>query len=148
MADRQLQQKQWGGEHKGAGPSTSTILAVVTLLPLSGTLLFLAGVTLTGTMIGLAVTTPLFVICSPVLVPAAFVIGLAVTGFLASGAFGITALSSLSWMFNYLKMRGILPQRFDQAKRRVQETTGQLGQKAREMGQTVQGKAQEVTGKT
>ncbi|KDP31050.1 hypothetical protein JCGZ_11426 [Jatropha curcas] len=136
-----------GGEgHKGAlkekgGFSTSQILAVVTLLPVSGTLLFLAGITLTGTLIALAVATPLFVICSPVLVPAALVIGLSVLGFLTSGAFGITALSSLSWMVNYIRrMRGSWTMQMEMAKRRAQETTGQLGQKAREVGQ----KAQEV----
>ncbi|KAJ9163780.1 hypothetical protein P3X46_023412 [Hevea brasiliensis] len=148
MADPKHQQQRPGMEglngvfpEKGGGPSTSQIIAVVTLLPLSGTLLFLAGITLTGTLIGLAITTPVFVVCSPVLVPAALVIGLAVVGFLASGAFGITALSSLSWMANYIReMRGKLPQQMEQAKRRLQETTGQ---KARELGQTVRG--QDVT---
>nr|AFR46653.1 oleosin2 [Plukenetia volubilis] len=146
MADRLTQQHPFREKRPEGGPSTSQILAVVTLLPLSGTLLFLAGVTLTGTLIGLAVTTPLFVICSPVIVPAALVIALAVFGFLASGAFGITALSSLSWMLNYFKrMRGSLPMQMDQAKRRMQETTGQFGQKARETGQAIQSKAQEAT---
>lgn len=153
MADPQHQQQRPGLEgfkgvlpEKGGGPTTSQIIAVVTLLPLSGTLLFLAGITLTGTLIGLAVTTPVFVICSPVLVPAALVIGLAVVGFLASGAFGITALSSLSWMANYLReMRGKLPQQMEQAKKRMQETAGQMGQKARETGQAVQSRAQEGT---
>ncbi|XP_065879834.1 oleosin H2-like [Euphorbia lathyris] len=132
----------------GAGPSRSQILALVTLLPVSATLLFLAGVTLTGTLIGLAVATPVFVIFSPVIVPAALVIGLAVLGFLTSGAFGITALSSLSWMANYLRrIRGSLPQQIDQAKRRAQEMTGHMGQKARDMGQAAQTKAQEAAGK-
>ncbi|KAF2293291.1 hypothetical protein GH714_040666 [Hevea brasiliensis] len=143
MADPKHQQQRPGMEgfngvfpEKGGGPSTSQIIAVVTLLPLSGTLLFLAGITLTGTLIGLAITTPVFVVCSPVLVPVALVIGLAVVGFLASGAFGITALSSLSWMANYIReMRGKLPQQMEQATRRLQETTGQ---KARELGQTGQ----------
>ncbi|KAA8542264.1 hypothetical protein F0562_023600 [Nyssa sinensis] len=84
------------------GPSTSKVIAVVTLLPVGGVLLFLSGLILTGTLIGLALTTPLFVICSPVLVPAALVMCLAVAGFLTSGAFGITALSSLSWIINYM----------------------------------------------
>ncbi|XP_061957357.1 oleosin H2-like [Populus nigra] len=131
----------------GKGPSTSQVLAVVTLLSVVGTLLFLSGLTLVGTLIGLAVTAPVFVIFSPVLVPTALVIGLGVLGFLASGAFGVTALSSLSWMANYLQslIRGPLTQTLDQAKRRAQETAGHVGQKARETAQTVQGKAQEAT---
>ncbi|KAJ6869018.1 oleosin 16.4 kDa [Populus alba x Populus x berolinensis] len=99
------------------------------LLPIGGTLLFLAGLTLVGTLTGLAVATPLFVIFSPVLVPAALVIGLGVLGFLKSGAFGLTALSSLSRMASYI--RSLI--------------RGQVGHKARETGQIVQSKAQEVT---
>ncbi|KAI3464128.1 hypothetical protein Pfo_020791, partial [Paulownia fortunei] len=58
-------------------PSTSQVLAVVTLFPVGGILLCLAGLTLTGSLIGLAVATPLFVIFSPILVPAALTIALA-----------------------------------------------------------------------
>lgn len=131
---------------QGQGPSASKIIAVVTLLPLGGFLLFLAGLTFAGTLIGLALSTPLFVICSPVLVPAAIVVGLAVTGFLTSGAFGITAISSLSWIVKYL--RGTrLPEQVEHAKRRTQETVGHVGQKAKETGQTITSKAQEA-GKT
>ncbi|KAL0014379.1 hypothetical protein SO802_001448 [Lithocarpus litseifolius] len=62
------------------GPSTTKVLAVLALLPVGGTLLALSGLTLLCSVIGLAVSTPLFIIFSPVLVPAAIVIGLAVTG--------------------------------------------------------------------
>ncbi|KAJ0047931.1 hypothetical protein Pint_15515 [Pistacia integerrima] len=115
-------------------PSKSQFLTLVTLLPVGGTLLLLSGLTLAGTLIGLAITTPLFVIFSPVLVPAALVIGLAITGFLTSGAFGITALSALSWMANSLR-RMRVPEQMDHLKRLAQQT--------REMAQTVQAKAQE-----
>ncbi|KAL9337952.1 hypothetical protein Peur_069721 [Populus x canadensis] len=101
----------------------------LTLLPVGDTLLFLAGLILVGTLIGLAVATPLFVIFSPVLVPAALVIGLGVLAFLTSGAFRVTAFSSLSWMASYI--RSLI--------------RGQVGQKARETGQIVQSKAREVT---
>ncbi|KAM7479867.1 hypothetical protein LguiA_028080 [Lonicera macranthoides] len=121
------------------GPSTSQVLAVVTLFPLGGVLLFLAGITLAGTLIGLMVATPIFIICSPVLVPAALTIGLAVTGFLTSGAFGITALSSLSWIINYFRgMRGSLPDQLEHTKRRVQDTTGQAAQRAKDVAQRTQ----------
>ncbi|KAH7865781.1 hypothetical protein Vadar_011114 [Vaccinium darrowii] len=120
-------------------PSKSQILAVVTLLPTGGFLLLLSCITLAATLIGLALTTPLFVICSPVLVPAALTIALAVSGVLTSGAFGLTALSSFSWVLNYFRRSaGGLPEPLEQAKRRVQDTTGQVGQKAREVGQRAQ----------
>ncbi|KAL2459482.1 Uncharacterized protein Fot_54731 [Forsythia ovata] len=135
MAEYQHQQTEKGG------PSTSQVLAVVTLFPVGGVLLCLAGLTLAGSLICLALTTPLFVIFSPVLVPAVFTIGLAVVGFLTSGAFGITALSSLSWLINYMRrVSGTMPEQLEHTKRRVQDTAGQIGQKARETGQKAQDK--------
>ncbi|KAJ7970791.1 Oleosin family protein [Quillaja saponaria] len=128
------------------GPSSSQVIAVITGLPVGGTLLGLAGLTLVVTLIGLAVTTPLFILFSPVLVPAALALGLAVTGFLASGAFGLTALSSLSWVMKYIRSwtQGTVPQMADQAKRRAADMAGYVGQKTKEVGQDIQGKAQEV----
>ncbi|CAI9111480.1 OLC1v1011708C1 [Oldenlandia corymbosa var. corymbosa] len=123
------------------GPSASQILAVVTLLPVGGSLLALAGLTLAGSLIGLALTTPLFIICSPVLVPAAVLLGLAVTGILSSGAFGLTGLSSLSWVLSYFRQR--VPESMDYAKRSLQDTAVTLGQKTKEVGEKIQTKAQE-----
>lgn len=138
------QQSQYSSDAKSLlpqnGPSASQIIAVVTLVPLGGTLLLLAGLTLAGTFIGMALSTPLFVIFSPILVPAIVTVGLAVAGILTSGAFGITGLSSFSWLASNLR-RSRLPQ---QAIRGVPETTGQLTQKARDMGQSVTEKAQEA----
>ncbi|XP_022873709.1 oleosin 18.2 kDa-like [Olea europaea var. sylvestris] len=126
------------------GPSTSQVLAVVTLLPVGGTLLALAGLTLVGSLIGLAVTTPLFIIFSPVLVPAAILIGLAVTAFLTSGAFGLTGLSSLSWVVNSLRqVTGAMQEQLDYAKRQMADTATHVGQKTKETGQVIQPKAQE-----
>ncbi|RVX18303.1 hypothetical protein CK203_006421 [Vitis vinifera] len=42
------------------GPSTSQVLAVITLFPVGGILLVLSGLTLAGTLIGLTVATPTF----------------------------------------------------------------------------------------
>lgn len=124
------------------GPSASKVLAVLTMLPVGGTLLALAGITLTGTVIGLCVMTPLFIIFSPVIVPAALVLGLAITGFFASGAFGLTALSSLSWVLNCLRQR--TPEMADQAKKRVAGMAEFVGQKTKEAGQEVQTKAHDI----
>lgn len=92
-----------GGMKRQKSPSVTQILAIVTLLPVGGTLLCLAGITLVGTLTGLAVATPVFLLFSPVLVPAALTLALAVAGFLTSGAFGITGLTSFSWILNYFK---------------------------------------------
>jgi hypothetical protein len=140
------------GDYKGMqsqqqkrGSSTGKILAVVTLLPVGGTLLCLAGLTLMGTIIGLLVAAPVFLLFSPVLVPAAIVICLAVTAFITSGACGLTGLSSLSWVTNYLRQAtGSVPEQLDQAKRRMAEMGEYLGQKTKEAGQDIQHKAQET----
>ncbi|KAD7479554.1 hypothetical protein R6Q59_008481 [Mikania micrantha] len=127
------------------GPSKSKILAVMTLLPVGGALLGLAGITLAGTMIGLAVATPLFVIFSPIIVPAVLTIGLAVTGFLTSGTFGLTGLSSLSFLVNFLRqVTGTVPEQVDSAKRRLQDLVEYTGQKTKDVGQTIQDKAHDI----
>uniref|UniRef100_A0A0D9XCH9 Oleosin n=1 Tax=Leersia perrieri TaxID=77586 RepID=A0A0D9XCH9_9ORYZ len=69
----------------------------------AGSMLALAGLTLTGTVLALIVATPLLVIFSPVLVPAAFAVSLLVAGFASSGAFGAAAVGILAWMYRYLQ---------------------------------------------
>ncbi|CAI9263692.1 unnamed protein product [Lactuca saligna] len=127
------------------GPSGSKIMAIMALLPIGGILLGLAGITLVGTMIGLAVATPVFIIFSPVIVPAILTIGLAVTGFLTSGTFGLTGLSSLSYLVNLLRQSTpSLQDQIDYAKETVQDVGMYTGQKTKEMGQTIQQKAHEI----
>ncbi|XVF16360.1 hypothetical protein REPUB_Repub10bG0024700 [Reevesia pubescens] len=140
-----------GKNYNQSGPSTSQVLAVLTLLPVGGTLLALAGLTLTGTVIGLCVATvtPLFIIFSPVLVPAAIAVCMAVGGFLSSGAFGLTGLSSFTYVFNrQRRVTGTEQLDLDQAKRPMQDMTGTLGQKTKEVGQKTESKAQDQGGRT
>ncbi|XP_028772353.1 P24 oleosin-like [Neltuma alba] len=128
-----------------SGPSTAQMIAILAGVPIGGTLLMLAGFTLMGTLLGLAVTVPLFILFSPVLVPATMVIGLAVAGFLTSGACALIALSSFSWVMNYIRQtQGTIPEQLDSAKRRMADVVGQVGQKTKEVGQDIQSKAHEV----
>lgn len=62
----------------------------------------LSALTLAWTVIGLALVTPMVVIFSPVLVPAAIAGLLLAAGFLSSGGFVVAALSVLVWMLQYL----------------------------------------------
>ncbi|KAG1367011.1 oleosin 18 kDa [Cocos nucifera] len=122
-------------------PSKSQVLAVVAVLPIGGLLLLLSGVTLTASVVGLAVATPLFLLFSPVLVPAAIAIGLAVTGFLASGAFGLTGVSSLScFMEHARRVMSKAPEQLELARQRMAEAAGQVGQRTKEASQGVQGR--------
>ncbi|KVI02467.1 oleosin-like [Cynara cardunculus var. scolymus] len=127
------------------GPSGSKILAIITMLPVGAIFLGLSGLTFVGTLIGLAVATPLFVIFSPVIVPAILTIGLAVTGFLTSGTFGLTGLSSLSYMVNMLRQTAAtVPENVDYLKGRISDVGMYAGQKTKEAGQNIQHKAHEM----
>lgn len=75
------------------------VVKAATAATAGGSLLVLSGLTLAGTVIALTIATPVMVIFSPVLVPAAISIFLIISGFLASGGFGVAALSVLSWIY-------------------------------------------------
>ncbi|KAL1333920.1 oleosin 16.4 kDa [Arachis ipaensis] len=123
--------------------SSSHILALATLLPFGASLLFLAGVTLLATLIGVALATPLFIIFSPILIPAALVIAFSVSGFLTSGAFGVTSVSSFAWMASYFR-RSRLQESLLHAKDRAQQIMSNMAQRAKEAGDTVVSKAQDT----
>ncbi|CAL0317290.1 unnamed protein product [Lupinus luteus] len=141
------------GKGRGGGPSATHTLAVVIGVPIGGLLLFLAGLSFVGSLIGLAVVTPLAILFSPVLVPAALTIGLAVAGILASQACGVMGLMSFSWMVNFIMQTqgGAYTSVPEMAKHRVADAveyvgqkTKDVGQKTKEVGQDIQSKAHEA----
>ncbi|XP_020589630.1 oleosin 18 kDa-like [Phalaenopsis equestris] len=146
MADQRSDLRHTGENIKrylhDRSPPASKAVAAITLFPFGGFLLTLSALTLVTTVIGLAVTAPLFLLFSPVLVPAAAVISLAVVGFLASGTLGLTAVMTLSWIVNYVRSRGgqvgsSVQEQMEYVKRRVGEAAGQVGQKTRDVGHSV-----------
>lgn len=108
-------------------PRSHQMVKAATAVTAGGSLLVLSGLTLAGTVIALTIATPLLVIFSPVLVPAAITIFLLGSGFLASGGFGVAALSVLSWIYRY--MTGKHPVGADQ----LDSARTKLAGKAREM---------------
>ncbi|KAK4257037.1 hypothetical protein QN277_006681 [Acacia crassicarpa] len=126
--------------------STSQVLALALLAPLSAFLLFLSAITLTGNVVGIALSTPLFVIFSPVLLPAALLIGSAVAGFLTSAAFGLTSVASFTWMANHLR-RARLSEQLEYAKHSAQDTISHAAQSLKETGEGVLRKGHEVQAK-
>lgn len=140
MGDRQ--QRPYEGS---VSVSITKVLAIVTVLPVGGTLLALSGMTFIGTLIILALATPMFVIFSPVIVPATAVIGLSVFAFLSSGALGLTGLSLMSYFVGYLRNAAMaLPMNLELAKQRIQMAAGQVGQMGPKVWDMAQRKAQEV----
>lgn len=123
--------------------STTKIIAVLTFFPIGGFCFLLAALILTGTLIFVSLATPLFVIFSPVIVPALLSIGLAITGFMTSGAFGITGLTALIYIVNYFRnmsYRGtsggdsLVQEQLDYGKNKGKDTAGYVGQKVAQGG--------------
>ncbi|KAK4799204.1 hypothetical protein SAY86_024569 [Trapa natans] len=108
-------------------PRSHQVVKAATAVTAGGSLLVLSGLTLAGTVIALTVATPLLVIFSPVLVPAVFAVTLLTMGFLASGGFGLAAVTVLSWIYRYLT--GKHPPGADQ----INHARMKLASKAREM---------------
>lgn len=90
------QQQRWN-ESRG-----NQVVKAATSVTVGGSLLVLSGLTLAGTIIALVTITPLLVIFSPVLVPAAITLFMIVTGFFASGGFGVAAVTVLAWLYRYM----------------------------------------------
>ncbi|KAB2072576.1 hypothetical protein ERO13_A07G022188v2, partial [Gossypium hirsutum] len=86
-----------------SAPSPRQTAKFLTATTLGAMLLFLSGLTFTGTVFALVMATPLVVLFSPVLVPAGLAILLVTTGFLFSGGCGVAAITALSWIHNYVQ---------------------------------------------
>ncbi|EEC77750.1 hypothetical protein OsI_16870 [Oryza sativa Indica Group] len=76
--------------------------------------------------------TPVLVIFSPVLVPAAIALALMAAGFVTSGGLGVAALSVFSWMYKYLT--GKHPPGADQ----LDHAKARLASKARDIKEAAQ----------
>lgn len=114
-------------------PLSHQMVKAATAVTAGGSLLVLSGLTLAGTVIALTLATPLLVIFSPVLVPAAITTFMVATGLLASGGFGMAALSVLTWIYRYVT--GKHPMGADQLDR----ARGTLATKAAEMKDKMEG---------
>ncbi|XP_047939109.1 oleosin L-like [Salvia hispanica] len=103
MADQHYGQFQSRPHHlQQHHPRSHQMVKAATAVTAGGSLLVLSGLTLAATVIALTIATPLLVIFSPVLVPAALAVFALAGGFLASGGFGVAALSVLSWIYKYM----------------------------------------------
>nr|QUV72335.1 oleosin [Anacardium occidentale] len=126
-------------------PTSYVTVKFFTAAAIGVSLLFLAGLTTTGTVIALVLATPLLVLFSPILVPAGIVICLAAAGLLFSGGCGLTAITLLSWVYGYVT--GKHPPGADQldyARMKIAETARDMKENAKEYGLYVQHKAQEA----
>lgn len=127
-------------------PSRQTI-KFLTAATIGVSLLLLSGLILTGTVIGLVIATPLLVLFSPILVPAALVLFLAASGFLFSGGCGVAAVAALAWIYNYVS--GKHPagsDKLDYARGMIADKARDVKERAKDYASTYpQGRAQETT---
>ncbi|KAL0709148.1 hypothetical protein Bca4012_016126 [Brassica carinata] len=92
-------------KHKHSKPTFKGILTAILATIAAIFLLLLAGLSLAGTAVAFIATMPLFVVFSPVLVPAGITTGLLAMGLAASGGSGLTALSIISWLNKKLTVK-------------------------------------------
>ncbi|CAI0450551.1 unnamed protein product [Linum tenue] len=122
-------------------PRSYQVVKAATAATAGGSMLVLSGLILAATVIVLTIATPLLVIFSPVLVPALVTVGLLTTGFLASGGFGIAAITVLSWIYRYVTGRHPPgADSLDQARMKLAGKAREMKDRATEFGQ------QHVTG--
>ncbi|XP_031104759.1 oleosin 16 kDa [Ipomoea triloba] len=123
-------------------PNSSQIFGFFTLVISAGILLFLTGLTLTASILGLIFFTPLILISSPLWIPIGTVLFIAIAGFLSVCAFAIAAILSVSWLYRYY--RGFHPpgsDRFDYARSRIVDTANHVKDYA---GGYLQGKVKDA----
>ncbi|KAG8381575.1 hypothetical protein BUALT_Bualt06G0135800 [Buddleja alternifolia] len=127
MAEHQTQHQKGRPYHHQQQQLSYKVAKAATAATAGGSLLVLSGLTLAGTVIALTIATPLLVIFSPVLVPAVITMFMIASGFMASGGFGVAAISVLSWIYRYVT--GKHPMGADQ----LDTARDKLASKAREM---------------
>nr|CAA57995.1 low molecular weight oleosin [Hordeum vulgare subsp. vulgare] len=131
----------YGGDHHDQQKQPAMMCALkAATATAAGSLLVLSGLILAGTVIALTVATPVLVIFSPVLVPAAIALALMSAGFVTSGGLGVAALSVFSWMYKYLT--GKHPPGADQ----LDHAKARLASKARDIKDAAQTRIDQAQG--
>ncbi|XP_044468853.1 oleosin L-like [Mangifera indica] len=133
------QQSYQTQHHTQQQPRSHQVVKAATAVTAGGSLLLLSCLIMAATVIALTIATPLFVIFSPVLVPAVITMALLTTGFIASGGFGVAAITVLSWIYRFVT--GKHPPGEDQ----FDYARNKLASKAREMKDRVEQYGQQHT---
>ncbi|GMP99213.1 hypothetical protein CsSME_00046775 [Camellia sinensis var. sinensis] len=122
-------------------PTSRHSIMLLTTSAIGAALLFLSGLTLTGTVISLVIATPVLILFSPILFPTGIIIFLATARFLFSGGCGVAATAALAWLYNYIagkRRRGAVAEQLDYARMRIASRARDMRERAREYGQKVQ----------
>ncbi|KFK34264.1 hypothetical protein AALP_AA5G122400 [Arabis alpina] len=107
--------KKKKAEKRSTRPTFKGILTAVLATKAAIFLLLLAGLSLSGAAMAMVVSMPLFIVFSPILVPAGLTTGLVVTALAAGGGSGMSALTIILWLYKKLtgkeppKIPGVKP---------------------------------------
>ncbi|ESW27146.1 hypothetical protein PHAVU_003G177800 [Phaseolus vulgaris] len=126
-------------------PNSAHLGGILTLLVTASVFLLLAGLTLTGAVLGLIFFTPLIIVSSPVWVPASILLFVITAGFFSACGFVVALVAALSWMYRYF--RGLHPPGSDQvdyARSRIYDTASHVKDCAREYGGYLQSKVKDA----
>ncbi|KAL6011039.1 hypothetical protein ACLOJK_001483 [Asimina triloba] len=130
---------------QGQTPNSTQAVGFLTLVISGGILLFLAGLTLTATVLGLIFVTPLIILCSPIWVPVGTVLFIAVAGFSAMSAFAVAMAAAIAWTYRYVRgRRPVGSDRVDYARSRIADTASHVKDYAREYGGYLQSKVKDA----
>lgn len=130
--DQHLRPKQ----HKQLSHQLAKTTTAVTV---GGSLMVLSGLTLAGTVIGLVLVTPLLLIFSPVLVPAAITLFLISAGLFTSGGLGAVATFVFYWMYSYVTGKHpIGADKIDRARETIAHAAKEMRDKAEQYGHQTQ----------
>ncbi|KAJ4713330.1 Oleosin [Melia azedarach] len=126
-------------------PNSTQLIGFLTLFISGSILLFLTGLTVTATILGLIFFAPLLILSSPIWVPIGVILFIVVAGFLSFCGFGVAVLAGLSWIYRYF--RGMHPpgsERVDYARSRIYDTASHVKDYAREYGGYLQSKVKDA----
>ncbi|XP_030455606.1 oleosin-like [Syzygium oleosum] len=87
--------------HEHAPGGSAHLLGFLALVVADAVLLLLIGLTITAAVVGLILLAPLVIVSSPVWVPIAAVLFVAVAAVLSACGFGVIALAGVSWLYKY-----------------------------------------------
>uniref|UniRef100_A0A7N1A5M7 Oleosin n=1 Tax=Kalanchoe fedtschenkoi TaxID=63787 RepID=A0A7N1A5M7_KALFE len=126
-------------------PNSTQMLGILTLIITVAILLILSGITLTATVLALIFFSPIILISSPVWIPLAIFLFVAIASVLGLCGVGFSVVAGGSWMYKYF--RGMNPPgagRVEYARSRIVDTASNVKDYAKEYGGYLQRKVKDA----
>ncbi|KAL4185879.1 hypothetical protein AMTRI_Chr10g8030 [Amborella trichopoda] len=131
MADRKVQ------EMKNKTSGSSVLSSSMAALVIGGPLLGMSGFSFLASMTILIISSPLFLIFSPLLLPVAFVLGCSMVAFAAAGLMGMAGFCAITCVF-----RSVRGQQIGRIPAQVVDTAQKAKEHGKELGAHLQQRVQ------